>query len=227
VLLLSLQDGRLTFGPGNLTVQLPFTNYMREHGAVFLNSYTNSPICCPSRAGKRNHYINLTGLLGWAMVSNRVEAWTRDVDFLLRQEGRPVANLTGDVSTVKVMEEDWNETDSAARWIRSSAATLSQPFALYLGLNLPHPYPTPAMGENKGASTFQTSPYWLKKVSRQLITVPKWLPLKEMHQVDYYSTYTKNCSWHFTQEEIKDIRAFYYAMCAEADAMLEWQIVLQ
>lgn len=248
-------DGRLTFGPGNLTVQLPFTNYMREHGAVFLNSYTNSPICCPSRAamwsGKFVHlteswnnykcldenYTTWMDLLqrdgyytqklgkvdyksGDHSLSNRVEAWTRDVDFLLRQEGRPVANLTGDASTVKVMEEDWNETDSAARWIRSAAATLSQPFALYLGLNLPHPYPTPAMGENKGASTFQTSPYWLKKVSRQLITVPKWLPLKEMHQVDYYSTYTKNCSWHFTQEEIKDIRAFYYAMCAEADAML-------
>lgn len=41
-----------------------------------------------------------------------------------------------------------------------------------------------------------------------------------MHPVDYYSTVTKNCSGSFTEEEVKRIRAFYYAMCAEADAML-------
>lgn len=41
-----------------------------------------------------------------------------------------------------------------------------------------------------------------------------------MHPVDYYSTVTKNCSGFFTEEEVRRIRAFYYAMCAEADAML-------
>lgn len=58
------------------------------------------------------------------------------------------------------------------------------------------------------------------QVSSELISVPKWLPMAAMHPVDYYSTFTKNCSGAFTEEEIKGIRAFYYAMCAEADAML-------
>lgn len=58
------------------------------------------------------------------------------------------------------------------------------------------------------------------QVSTELITVPKWLPMAAMHPVDYYSTFTKNCSGFFTEEEVKRIRAFYYAMCAEADAML-------
>ncbi|GAA6096638.1 arylsulfatase K isoform X1, partial [Tachysurus ichikawai] len=41
-----------------------------------------------------------------------------------------------------------------------------------------------------------------------------------MHPVDYYSTVTKNCSGNFSAQEIKDIRASYYAMCAETDSML-------
>ncbi|XP_066510876.1 arylsulfatase K [Hoplias malabaricus] len=248
-------DGRLTFSPGSNVVQLPFINFMRQMGAVFLNSYTNSPICCPSRAAmwsgrfvhlteawnnykcltpnattwmdqlkKAGYHTHSMGKLdytsGGHTVSNRVEAWTREVPFLLRQEGRPVTDLVGDASTVRVMSKDWNTTDRAVEWIRKSAAALSQPFALYLGLNLPHPYRTESLGPTAGGSTFRTSPYWLKKVSLEQVSVPKWLPFSKMHPVDFYSTFTKNCSGNFSEQEIKDIRAFYYAMCAETDGML-------
>lgn len=97
------------------------------------------------------------------MASNRVEAWTREVAFILRQEGRPVADLVGDRSTVRVMTKDWNTTDSAVQWIRQQATARSQPFALYLGLNLPHPYRTEGLDPTAGGSTFRTSPYWLDK----------------------------------------------------------------
>ncbi|XP_026176730.1 arylsulfatase K [Mastacembelus armatus] len=248
-------DGRLTFDPGSKVVQLPFINYLRELGSTFLNAYTNSPICCPSRAAMwSGQFVHLThswnnykcldgnattwmdlleanGYLthmmgkqdytsGGHSVSNRVEAWTRDVQFLLRQEGRPVAKLTGNMSTVRIMKEDWKNTDKATQWIHERAVSSHQPFALYLGLNLPHPYKTESLGPTAGGSTFLSSPYWLKKVSSDLIKVPKWLPMSTMHPVDYYSTYTKNCSGVFTEDEVKSIRAFYYAMCAEIDAML-------
>ncbi|KAI6058511.1 Arylsulfatase K [Aix galericulata] len=248
-------DGRLTFYPGNQTVELPFINFMKRHGAVFLNAYTNSPICCPSRAAmwsglfthlteswnnfkgldpdyvtwmdlmqKHGYHTQKYGKLdytsGHHSVSNRVEAWTRDVDFLLRQEGRPMVNLTGDRRHMRVMEADWRNTDKAVAWIREEAINLTQPFALYLGLNLPHPYPSPYAGENFGSSTFLTSPYWLEKVMYEAIKIPKWSSLSEMHPVDYYSSYTKNCTGQFTKKEVKNIRAFYYAMCAETDAML-------
>ena len=106
--------------------------------------------------------------------SNRVEAWTRDVPFLLRQEGRPVTDLVGDASTTRVMTKDWRTTDIATQWIRHKAAALSQPFALYLGLNLPHPYVTDSLGPNAGGSTFRTSPYWLEKARslQELLLVP-------------------------------------------------------
>lgn len=247
-------DGRLTFDPGSKVVHLPFINYLRELGTTFINAYTNSPICCPSRAAMwSGQFVHLTqswnnykclngnattwmddlephGYLtkmmgkldftsGSHSVSNRVEAWTRDVPFLLRQEGRPVTQLVGNMSTLRIMTKDWENTDKATQWIHQRAASSQQPFALYLGLNLPHPYRTESLGPTAGGSTFLTSPYWLKKVSSELITVPKWLPMSAMHPVDYYSTFTKNCSSDFTEEEIKRIRAFYYAMCAEADAM--------
>ena len=61
------------------------------------------------------------------------------------------------------MAKDWQNTDKATDWLRQVNHT--KPFILYLGLNLPPPYPSPSSGENFGASTFQTSLYWLEKVS--------------------------------------------------------------
>ncbi|XP_035494638.2 arylsulfatase K isoform X1 [Scophthalmus maximus] len=248
-------DGRLTFDPGSRVVQLPYINYLRQLGSTFLNAYTNSPICCPSRAAMwSGQFVHLTqswnnykcldanastwmdlleakgyitkmmGKLDYTSgshsVSNRVEAWTRDVHLLLRQEGRPVTRLVGNMSTVRIMRKDWENTDKATQWIHQTAASSQRPFALYLGLNLPHPYKTESLGPTAGGSTFLTSPHWLTKVSSDLISAPKWLPMDAMHPVDYYSTFTKNCSGDFTEDEVKSIRAFYYAMCAEADAML-------
>lgn len=110
-------------------------------------------------------YLYLPFCIKTPLASNRVEAWTREVAFLLSQEGRPVADLVGNGSTVRVMTKDWDITDSAVQWIRQKATALSQPFALYLGLNLPHPYRTEELGPTAGGSTFRTSPYWLKKAS--------------------------------------------------------------
>lgn len=219
-------DGRLTFQPGSRVVKLPFINFMKAHGTTFLNAYTNSPICCPSRAamwsGLFTHltesWNNFKGLdpnyttwmdvmekhgyqtqkfgkldytSGHHSVSNRVEAWTRDVAFLLRQEGRPVVNLIPDKNRRRVMERDWQNTDRAIDWLRQEAINYTTPFVLYLGLNLPHPYPSPSSGENFGSSTFHTSLYWLAKVAYDAIKIPKWSALSEMHPVDYYSSYTK------------------------------------
>lgn len=107
-------------------------------------------------------WLHLVGVCV-CLYSNRVEAWTRDVQFLLRQEGRPVTQLVGNMSTVRIMNKDWKNTDKAAQWIHQRAASSHQPFALYLGLNLPHPYKTESLGPAAGGSTFLTSPYWLKK----------------------------------------------------------------
>ncbi|XP_070543419.1 arylsulfatase K-like [Ptychodera flava] len=152
-------------------------------------------------------------------LSNRVEAWTREVNFTLAQEGRPTPVLVGDEHTRRIKEEDWSNVDLAKDWLKSRTPG-GKPFLLYIGIVLPHPYKTTQEGPRAGGSTFKTSPYWLKKVDRSKITIPKWKPLDQMHPVDYYETATKNCTSNFTEDEILKIRAYYYGMCAEVDGMV-------
>nr|XP_039273121.1 arylsulfatase K-like [Styela clava] len=154
-------------------------------------------------------------------VSNRVEAWTRNVKFALRQEARPTVELTGNKSTIKVNVKDWKNVENAVEFLQNKSLEGSHnTFLLYVGLNMPHPYSTESSGENPGASTFKTSPYWLDKVSTGDIHIPQWLPLNQMHPVDIYSTIVKNCSSQFSQQELIDIKSYFYAMCAETDAMV-------
>ncbi|KAJ7335764.1 hypothetical protein JRQ81_013705 [Phrynocephalus forsythii] len=167
-------DGRLTFHPENETVALPFVNLMRTHGSLFLNAYTNSPICCPSRAAmwsglfthiteswnnfkglepnyttwmdlmeKQGYYTQKYGKLdytsGHHSLSNRVEAWTRNVNFLLQQEGRPVAKLIGNKTSMRVMQKDWETTDEAATWIRKKAKNCNTALCSLLGIKFTAP----------------------------------------------------------------------------------------
>lgn len=133
--------------------------------------------------------------------SNRVEAWTRDVQFLLRQEGRPVTQLVGNMSTVRIMGKDWETTDKATRWIHSRAESSNQPFALYLGLELPHPYKTKSLGPTAGGSTFLTSPYWLQKACFfYVFFLNVWIPLLHnyitysyVNQSNFFLFYTPRC----------------------------------
>lgn len=122
--------------------------------------------------------------------SNRVEAWTRDVQFLLRQEGRPVTQLVGNMSTVRIMGKDWETTDKATQWIHRRAESSNQPFALYLGLELPHPYKTKSLGPTAGGSTFLTSPYWLQKACFFFaLFLSVWTPL--LHNYITYLNHSK------------------------------------
>uniref|UniRef100_A0A2K5Q0Q0 Arylsulfatase K n=1 Tax=Cebus imitator TaxID=2715852 RepID=A0A2K5Q0Q0_CEBIM len=234
-------DGRLTFHPGSQVVKLPFINFMKARGTSFLNAYTNSPICCPSRAamwsGLFTHltesWNNFKGLdpnyttwmdvmerhgyrtqkfgkldytSGHHSLSNRVEAWTRDVAFLLRQEGRPMVNLISNRTKVRVMEKDWENTDKAMNWLRKEAINYTEPFVLYLGLNLPHPYPSPSSGENFGSSTFHTSLYWLEK---EIILALHQLDLLQKTIVIYSSDHGELAMEH---------RQFYKMSMYEASA---------
>ena len=59
------------------------------------------------------------------------------------------------------------------------------PWLAYFGINLPHPYRTSSAGPNAGGSTFKTSPYYLKKVEKSKITIPKWNNFEDLHPGTY------------------------------------------
>lgn len=46
-----------------------------------------------------------------------------------------------------------------------------------------------------------------------------------MHPVDIYSSISKNMTGEWTEEQIIEVRQYYYAMCMELDGML--QVLLQ
>lgn len=147
--------------------------------------------------------------------SNKVEAWTRDVPgLLLAQEGRPIVELS---NSSKIQTQDWKDTVKIKNWlVDAKHRDPSKPFALYFGIRSPHPYRSPEMGKNFGGSKFKTNFKFLSTVDQKRIDVPASWRVPQ-HPVDVYSTFTKNCSSEFSDKEIKDVRAYYLAMCAETD----------
>ena len=57
-------------------------------------------------------------------------------------------------------------------------------------------------------------------MDKSKIKIPVWKKFEGLHPVDKYAVITKNCSGNWPKEEILEIRAYYYAMLAEVDAIL-------
>ena len=66
--------------------------------------------------------------------SERVESWTRNVDFALRQDPRPVARTTGTMKTRRVNTKDWDNFDRAKVFLDKAAHNKNEPFLLYWGI---------------------------------------------------------------------------------------------
>ena len=80
----------------------------------------------------------------------------------------------------------------------------------YCSLNIPHP-------------PFRTNATWLAKVRQDKIELPQWpqgFP-QSWHPYDSYMSTSKHVEeTNYTAQEILEVRKTYYAMCAEADYLL-------
>lgn len=232
-------DGRIMGCAGHPAAYTPNMDRLAGRGALFLNTYCNSPQCCPSRAsmwsGQHTHQIegwnnykgiekgtptfrthldqasyltHTTGktdyLSGGHSLTNRVCHWTRTANIRLPQKPRPDAKVS-DSNEHRFRSGDWDRIDKCKEWLRQNAGQDGRPFMLYCGLSIPHP-------------AFRTSKKWLETIDPEKVTLPPYEA--QLHPVMEYMAATKNSLGEFSDEEILAIRRTYYAMIAEADAMV-------
>lgn len=241
-------DGRLlgcqNFHPA-MKKATPAIDALAARGTRFANAYCTNPICCPSRANmlsgtytheceswnnfkgletgmwtycralRASHDVKLLGkhhdyLTGHHSVMNRVA----DMLEPLNTAARPVMN-DDTAQEIDVAPDrnrrshvnDWKMFDTAADFLRSKAAETNhgKPFFLCLNPGLVH-------------AAFRTNEYWLEKIPEDLIDIP---PMDASnHPAEVYQRQAKAWRNGLDDETVRRVRRIYFAMCAEADAMI-------
>lgn len=238
-------DGRMLGGQGihpAMTDATPNIDRLAAEGTLFRNAYCTNPICCPSRANmlsgtythtsetwsnfkgleqgmwtyhrelRRGYDVLLLGkhmdhLTGGHSVMNRV------ADFLepLNDAACPVMNADGaqdfsvDPGTDRrCHKRDWQDADEAIAFIRSRRPD-DKPFFICLNPGLVH-------------AAFRTNRYWLDRIPADLVDAP---PLDETgHPANEYQKRSKGWRHGLDDDTVRTIRRIYFAMCAEADAIV-------
>lgn len=228
----------------------PNIDALARRGTLFANTYCTNPICCPSRSNmlsgtytheceswnnfkglstgmwtycqglRKTHDVKLLGkhydhLTGHHSVMNRVA----DLLEPLNAACRPVMDCDSaqDIHVFPNHERrchtsDWKMFDEAASFLRSKAGvgdavekSNGRPFFLCLNPGLVH-------------AAFHTNKHWLETIPDELIDVP---PLDETnHPANLYQQKAKAWRNGFDEKTVRLVRRIYFAMCAEADAMV-------
>lgn len=222
----------------------PNIDQLVRRGTLFTDTYCTNPICCPSRANmlsgtytheceswnnfkgletgmwtydkglRATHEIKLLGkhddyLTGHHSVMNRVADMLEPLNIACR----PVMDQDGaqDIHVAPSRDyrchtQDWKMFDEAAGFLRRKAeAGTGRPFFLCLNPGLVH-------------AAFHTNEFWLEKIPADLVDVP---PLDEtQHPADVYQRKSKAWRNGLDDETVRRVRWIYFAMCAEADAMI-------
>ena len=220
----------------------PNIDALARQGTLFENAYCTNPICCPSRANMLSgtythkceswnnfkglergmwnyhqalgstHDVLLLGkhmdfLTGGHSVMNRVAAFLEP----LNTAPYPVMNLdpaqeySVDPGTEKRYHlRDWQSADRAIEFIRARKNS-DRPFFICLNPGLVH-------------AAFRTNQYWLDQIPAELVDIPS--VDETAHPANVYQQKSKAWRHGFDEETVKLVRRIYFAMCAEADAVV-------
>ena len=224
----------------------PNIDALAARGTRFANTYCTNPICCPSRAnmlsGTYTHvcesWNNFKGLeTGMWTYSDALRRSGYDVE-LLGKHGdyltghHSVMNRVADmleplnIRQLQVMNEDeaqgievkptrerrchandWAMFDKAGEFLRrrGNGSDGTQPFFLCLNPGLVH-------------AAFVTNDYWLDQIPEDLVDVPR-LDNTD-HPAEIYQRRAKGWRHGSDDDTVRKVRRIYFAMCAEADAMV-------
>eukprot|EP00755_Sulcionema_specki_P019737 Sspe_Gene.70221::Locus_41454_Transcript_2_4_Confidence_0.286_Length_1886::g.70221::m.70221/K12376/ARSK; arylsulfatase K len=177
---------------------------------------------------ERNNYtVKISGKTDWSAgghsLNVRLNAWTMYTEFpytVNKSSGWYDETICPSTPTVSDNEEverhqNWEDVRETTSWIAEYVKQKpSQPFFAYQGMTIVHP-------------PYVTNKYWLGKINMSQVTVPEWAPLLDLHPCDFQSTMLKGCaasdatsSSFYSHERRRMVRAVYYAMIAEFDAMV-------
>ena len=220
----------------------PNIDVLATQGTLFKNAYCNDPICCPSRASMLsgtyvhkceawNNFKGLeTGMWTYAQAlkkTHQVLLLGKHDDYLTGHHSvmNRVADLIEPLNTAQypVMEcddaqnysvapgrdrrfhaNDWSSAEKAIELIRTWRPG-DKPFYICLNPGLVH-------------ASFRTNEYWLERIPKDLVDAP---PLDETnHPANVYQQKAKGWRNGYQDDTVKLIRRIYFAMCAEADAIV-------
>ena len=235
-------DGRMLGAMGHpaLGNATPNVDRIARSGALFENTYCSHPICCPSRAnmwsGRYTHHCeswnNHKGLESgmWSLLAElpkthalgtfgkldylsgghtqvaRLGAWlaTSGVNKPVFDKDLSQRFTVSDNEKTRFHDNDWQKVDRAIEFMRKHK-TREKPFFLYVSTGLVH-------------AAFETNRYWLEKIPEEAVDIP---PVDDnTHPVMQYQRLTKAWRYGFDDATVRQVRRIYFAMCAEADAMV-------
>ncbi|MCL2832074.1 MAG: sulfatase-like hydrolase/transferase [Treponema sp.] len=227
--------GAMGFSP--LKQATPALDRIARDGVMFERAYSNNPICCCSRASmvsgqytynchawnnykgipqnqptfftefeKAGYQMGIFGKTDYVSGNHtqraRVTAWLRTANLRLPEYNDAKPEIIE--SQEKCFHRpDWEKVDQSVEFLKNHAVG-EKPFFLYVGFGLPHP-------------AFKTSRYYLDMINQESIKIPP----KDIqnHPVMEYQRISKAWRYGFDPEDVKKLRAIYYGMIAETDAM--------
>jgi len=240
-------DGRMLGAMGHpaLREATPNIDRIAREGTLFENAYCTHPLCCPSRAnmwsGRYTHHCEswnnhkgledgmwslldelpathtlktlgkLDYLSGGHSVMNRVADWLAcsGIEKPIFDKGLSQCFTVADGDEVRCHERDWGMVDQAIAFLEDQRAQQAdgsgKPFFLTISTGLVH-------------APFHTNRYWLSKIPEEAIDIP---PIDRTdHPCIGYQRTTKGWRYGFDDETVRQVRRIYFAMCAEADALV-------
>ena len=236
-------DGRMLglLGHPALAEATPNIDRIARQGMLFPNAYCSHPICCPSRAnmwsGRYTHncesWNNYKGLEPgmWSLLDElprthnlatfgkldyrsgghtmqaRVTAWLGAAGI-----EKPSYNFDGaqrftiaDDGNPRCHEGDWRRIDDSIAFLQEQSGQSERPFFLYISTGLVH-------------AAFHTNRYWLEKIPEGAVDIPP--PDGCEHPCLQFQRRSKAWRSGFDDATVRTVRRIYFAMCAEADAMV-------
>ncbi|MDZ4198782.1 MAG: sulfatase-like hydrolase/transferase [Kiritimatiellia bacterium] len=240
-------DGRMlgSLGHPALRNATPHVDRLAREGAMFEQAYCSHPICCPSRANMwsgrytqhceswnnfkgledgmeslldrlpETHTLKTLGKLdyrsGGHTVMNRVADWLAGsgVERPVFDQDPSQCFTVADDQSPRFHHGDWEKADQAIAFLEEQAAAGAgrdgKPFFLTLSTHLTH-------------AAFQTNRYWLDKIPEAAVDLP---PVDATdHPCIRYQRMAKGWRFGFEDVTVRQVRRIYFAMCAEADAVM-------